>query len=623
MIHQDILIDKIGSQKLNEDGFVVVPFLNETAVNDLVHFFKDNHVDLGNNLYASAHSNDTDFRLKMSQKISDVIQEEVAVNFKNASLLGASFIVKPKNLQQPLQPHQDWNIVDETQFRSYNIWIPLVDLNEYNGAILVMPKSHSWVSNYRHSSIPCSFEQVHQQLWENMSPLFLKAGEALIYDHALIHASLPNTSDSMRIACACGIIPNNSEMRFYWNNQGKVEEYESSKEFFLTENVFKGPHGLKKIRDVDFDFISIDENRFNKLAAIYNQNSTDINNMNDKNQPEINPQESFWKVYSIPNIIREIKHRVLTLVTKNASEESTLVNENKEVSSPKYLDIPLHTTTQVGAFYNEFNDKFLQVYGDVIQAFRTQDVSILLDYQIEAMQLKEGMRVLDAGCGVCGPATYFAEKTGVSVNAITISEEQVNRAEEKIQSKQLQEKVTVKKGDYHNIKSVFPDVEYDVVYFLESFGHSPYHEKALDSAWEVLKPGGLLYIKDLFKRLPLLPEHEPKIDREIKKINEAYRYNVADLNTILDYVRKKGWIVAAVKTIDLKMEEFENLMISNEFQELTGIAKIENWDDYIFPIDFFELFLYKPQFDLKFGLDKYFLQNLMYMQVHGKKQEEL
>jgi hypothetical protein len=81
--------------------------------------------------------------------------------------------------------------------------------------------------------------------------------------------------------------------------------------------------------------------------------------------------------------------------------------------------------------------------------------------------------------------------------------------------------------------------------------------------------------------------------------------------------------VAAVKTIDLKMEEFENLMISNEFQELTGIAKIENWADYIFPIDFFELFLYKPQFDLQFGLDKYFLQNLMYMQVHGKKQEEL
>lgn len=239
------------------------------------------------------------------------------------------------------------------------------------------------------------------------------------------------------------------------------------------------------------------------------------------------------------------------------------------------------------------------------------------------MQLKEGMKILDAGCGVCGPATYFSKKTGVLVDAITISEEQVKRAQEKIIDKKLEEKVRVRKGDYHQINTVFPGEEYDVVYFLESFGHSPYHEKAMDSAWNVLKPGGLLYIKDLFKRLPLLPEHGTKIDFEIQKINEAYRYNVADLNFILDHARKKGFIVAAVKTIDLKMDEFENLMISNEFQELTGIAKIENWDDYVFPIDFFELFLYKPQFDLQYGLDKYFLQNLMYMQVHGKKQEEL
>jgi ubiquinone/menaquinone biosynthesis C-methylase UbiE len=282
-----------------------------------------------------------------------------------------------------------------------------------------------------------------------------------------------------------------------------------------------------------------------------------------------------------------------------------------------------HLVSDVGDFYNQYNDKFLQVYGDIIQAFRTQDVSILLDYQIEAMQLKEGMTILDAGCGVCGPATYFSEKTRVSVNAMTISEEQVQKALEKIKEKQLQDKVIVKKGDFHHISSVFPEMVYDVVYFLESFGHSPYHEKAMDSAWDVLKPGGLLYIKDLFKRLPLVPEHGPKIDFEIQKINEAYRYNVADLNFILDHARRKGFIVAAVKTIDLKMDEFENLMISNEFQELTGIAKIENWEDYVFPIDFFELFLYKPQFDLQYGLDKYFLQNLMYMQVHGKKQEEL
>lgn len=278
---------------------------------------------------------------------------------------------------------------------------------------------------------------------------------------------------------------------------------------------------------------------------------------------------------------------------------------------------------KVKDFYNEQNENFLKVYGDVIQAYRTHDVSKLLDYQIASMQLRTGMKVLDAGCGVCGPAVYFAKNANVEVHAITISEEQFSKSEEKISKSELTDKVNVYCGDYHEMKKVVNQDEFDVVYFLESFGHSPYHSKAIDASWEVLKPGGLLYIKDLFRRDPLTTEHALKIEREIQKINEAYRYNIADLNEILKHVRKSGWIVKAIKTIDLGLQDFENLTISNEFQELTGIAKIESWEDYIFPVDFFEIILIKPHFKLENGLDKYFLQNLMYMQVHGKKEEDL
>lgn len=282
-----------------------------------------------------------------------------------------------------------------------------------------------------------------------------------------------------------------------------------------------------------------------------------------------------------------------------------------------------HTTNDVATFYNEYNDKFLQVYGNIIQAYRTHDVSKLLDYQITAMQLKPGMKVLDAGCGVCGPAVYFAQKAGVEVHALTISEEQFGKSKENISKSGLTGKVIVYCGDYHEMKQVVNQEGFDVVCFLESFGHSPYHHKAIDEAWKVLKPGGILYIKDLFRREALFPEHVNKIEREIKKINDAYRYNIADLYQVLKHIRKSGWIVNAIKTIDLGLQDFENLTISNEFQELTGIAKIESWENYIFPVDFFELILIKPHFKLEHGLDKYFLQNLMYMQVHGKKEENL
>lgn len=284
---------------------------------------------------------------------------------------------------------------------------------------------------------------------------------------------------------------------------------------------------------------------------------------------------------------------------------------------------PPHTVNSVGEFYDKYNDKFLKVYGEVIQAFRTRHITYLLDYLIEMMQLKFGMKALDAGCGVCRPAIYFAQQTGVEIHAVTISKEQYKLSKKNIAEAGMNDKVHVYLGDYHHLLQVVQQNDFDVVFFLESFGHSPYHARAIDSAWQVLKPGGLLFIKDLFKREPLLPEHASKIEREIKKINEAYRYNIADMYQVLKHVRQKGWIVSKIKTIDLPIHEFENLTISNEFQELTGIARIDNWNDYIFPVDFFELYLIKPHYSLQHGLDKYFLQNLMYLQVLGKKEEEL
>ncbi|MFT4543872.1 MAG: cyclopropane fatty-acyl-phospholipid synthase-like methyltransferase [Bacteroidia bacterium] len=292
----------------------------------------------------------------------------------------------------------------------------------------------------------------------------------------------------------------------------------------------------------------------------------------------------------------------------------------KKLFGPKKIET---TPEMVGEFYNEHNDSFLKVYGEVIQAFRTNDVTKLLDYQIEAMELKPGMKVVDAGCGVCGPAVYFAKHAGVEVHAVTISQEQFDKSKERIAEAGMEEKVFVYHGDYHKLQEILGSNDFDRVYFLESFGHSPNHSSALDSAWNVLKPGGYVYIKDLFQREPLLPEHIPAIEREVAKINEAYRYNIPDLYSVLKHLRKEGWILSKLKTIDLPIADFENLTISNEFQELTGIAKIEGWDDYVFPVDFFELLCIKPEFDLSNGLNKYFLQNLMYMKVHNKKEEEL
>jgi cyclopropane fatty-acyl-phospholipid synthase-like methyltransferase len=277
----------------------------------------------------------------------------------------------------------------------------------------------------------------------------------------------------------------------------------------------------------------------------------------------------------------------------------------------------------VGDFYDKNHDSFIKVYGEVIQAFRTNNLDNILNYQIEQIGLKPEHIVLDAGCGVCGPARYFAQHVGCSIDAVSISATQVNTSLQHIQNEKLEDKIKVHLKDYHEVDKIFSKERFDKVYFLESFGHSPDKEKLLKAIWKVLKPGGEVYIKDLFRRISKNWLVQRKIDSEIKKINEAYIYDVADLNAFVDMVRAIGFVIVFIKTIDIPLEDFENLSISNEFQELTGIAKIDNWEKYIFPIDFFEVKLYKPEYDIEKGKSRYFLQNIYQMQMNHINKENL
>ena len=295
--------------------------------------------------------------------------------------------------------------------------------------------------------------------------------------------------------------------------------------------------------------------------------------------------------------------------TKRASVENTSVS----TTDPK----------SVGEFYNQQSESFLKVYGKIIQAFRTKDVAVLLDYQIKAIGLKPGMVALDAGCGVCGPAIYFAKNAGVSIEAITISAVQKQKSEVDIANENLTNQIKVIEGDYHLLEKYYPADHFDAIYFLESFGHAANHCQVLDSAWKVLKPGGVIYIKDLFRKKVLYNAMEKEIEKEINNINKAYHYNVADLNDILDHARKKGYILSSLKTIDIPLGDFENLTISNDFQKLTGINKIENLREYVFPVDFFELKLMRPTTDVLSGNSRYFLQNLYFVQMENWKESDL
>lgn len=266
------------------------------------------------------------------------------------------------------------------------------------------------------------------------------------------------------------------------------------------------------------------------------------------------------------------------------------------------------TPQQVGEYYNDTTDKFLAVYGEIIQAFRTHHVEDYLDYTLTTARFQNGMKMLDAGCGVCGPAIHFASRLpDSSIEACTISSVQVEKGRENIKQRDLGQRVKVTEADYHKINEIYPSESFDRVYFLESFGHSNNKKKLLHAAWDVLKPGGMVYIKDLFRRESENEWEQLRIDHICGQINDAYKYHIADLDEVLSIIRKKGYILHFVKTPEVDRSQFENLTISNDFQNLFNIGKIESWDDYVFPVDFFEILAEKPILPTAEDMHLYFM----------------
>jgi len=236
------------------------------------------------------------------------------------------------------------------------------------------------------------------------------------------------------------------------------------------------------------------------------------------------------------------------------------------------------SVVEVARYYDTATPKYLDVVDSAIQSHRTAEEPEMFDYYLKSMGIKDGMRLVDAGCGVCGPAVYFALKNNIMIDALTNSQVQVHYSEEKIKMNDVSEKVSVIKGDYHNLDKDFASSVYDVVYFLESYGHAYDHRKVLNAAAKLLKPGGIIYIKDYFKRDI---KNNNAINKISRNMNKKYVYNLPDLYFTVHILRQLGFEIVKIGTPGFvhdngeKAIEFErnnNIDLFGKYKKLGRIA---------------------------------------------------
>ena len=155
----------------------------------------------------------------------------------------------------------------------------------------------------------------------------------------------------------------------------------------------------------------------------------------------------------------------------------------------------------------------------------------------DRLDLKPGMQVLDAGCGVGGPMGNLARRSGAGFVGINNNAYQIERA--KLHTRDVESLCRFIHGSYMEIPE--DDDSYDAAFAIESMPHAPDKTGAFREILRVLRPGALFggyewCITDDFD--PANPEHQ-RIKHDIM-VGDALP-EIASMPEICDALRAAGF----------------------------------------------------------------------------------
>lgn len=208
------------------DGVVCVPFLDPEQVDHLRRLWEQVRPPSLEGIYSNVHASDPEVNRRVDLEITQTFAAAASRLFDGAHLAGASFLVKGTGADSASTPHQDWNNVDELQAQSASIWVPLVDVDERNGALQVVPGSHRLRPSIRSLDTPSRYLDFDERLEPHLRCLPARAGDAVIYAHDLFHGSKPNLTGEIRVSAVSGVVPVGEQLVHHRRIPGTTDGFE-------------------------------------------------------------------------------------------------------------------------------------------------------------------------------------------------------------------------------------------------------------------------------------------------------------------------------------------------------------------------------------------------------------
>jgi hypothetical protein len=223
-LDRPVFVDADLQAVFDREGYVVVDLLDEGEVERLRSTYFDarssadgvNPPGAYNDAYAEfsvIHSR-PDFRRAAFALFDEVVAPRARRLLEDYRPLVANFVNKPPGTGV-VPAHQNWAVVDEQRFQSVSVWVALGDCRIEDGAMWMAPGSHRRLRGPRGMWGLAAFVGIDEQDIESvLTPVPVRAGQAILLDDAVVHWSPPNQGAEDRLAVQLVMVPSEADAVF-------------------------------------------------------------------------------------------------------------------------------------------------------------------------------------------------------------------------------------------------------------------------------------------------------------------------------------------------------------------------------------------------------------------------
>ncbi len=199
----NVFKDKDISDKIYTEGYYIVNLLDDAQQAELLSLYaqEQHYEDNGDGAFVDVMSERT------NQEISRIIDPSLKKWLTNYKIVASTFVVKTPGDDGTVPAHQDGTTTDELRYTTLNVWIPLQTIDASNGGLHIVPRSHHISVPYRCATIEPYIKAAEQALAPYFVPVYMRPGQALIFDSRMFHYSPTNKSAQDRIASVSRIFP--------------------------------------------------------------------------------------------------------------------------------------------------------------------------------------------------------------------------------------------------------------------------------------------------------------------------------------------------------------------------------------------------------------------------------